>query len=268
MKIRQYIVTYNNEMQINKCLHSLFDSISAEESNMLEVFVINNHTNFSLHDDFKNRVTVLHNNLRSDFSTGHLSRNWNQALINGFESLRHPVCDIVVTNQDDTKFAPNYIHTLLELHSKYALVQFGWGDNFISYTPRAVKRIGLWDERFCSIAYQEADYLLRSALFLRDEVSINDPSHNRVLNKARISPITVVPSGNMRGELYHRAATVHHSYNEKLFNLKWGYSPITGFPTEFNVSPQIQSFILYPYFENDIETLSEQNYHIINTVTD
>ena len=34
MKIKQYIVTYNNELQINNCLKSIFDGLSAEELNI------------------------------------------------------------------------------------------------------------------------------------------------------------------------------------------------------------------------------------------
>ena len=163
MKIKQYIVTYNNSLQINNCLDSIFSKLSKEELSILEIYIINNHSNLEINKEYLDNITILNNNLRPDFSTGHLARNWNQAIINGFQNLNNPDCDIVITNQDDTIFKENYINQIIELHKNFDLIQFGWGDNFISYTPNAIKRIGLWDERFCNIGYQEADYLLRAA---------------------------------------------------------------------------------------------------------
>lgn len=261
MRIRQYIVTYNNPFQLNEGLASLFSSISAEEAELLEVFVINNHSNFELHPEFTSRVTVLHNVLRPDFSTGHLARNWNQALINGFENLVHPACDLVITNQDDTRFSPNYINRVIDLHTKFDLTQFGWGDNFISYTPTAVRVVGLWDERFCSIGYQEADYLLRAMIFL-NRISINDPSHFRMYNPQPNYPIQIIPSGFGRREAYTTAATEYHPYNRALFLQKWGFDADRGM-FRANIStlkPLIPSYIMYPYFEKHVLTLEQQNY--------
>jgi hypothetical protein len=261
MKIKQYIVTYNNSFQVNECINSIFKNLSQRELDVLEVYIINNHTNFNLDTDFSNKVTVLHNVLRADWSTGHLSRNWNQSIINGFGYISKPECDIVITCQDDTRFNPNYIDTVVSLHRKFDLIQFGWGDNFISYTIDAVKRIGLWDERFCSIGYQEADYLLRAFLYAKDKVSINDKSHRRVVNESSICPISIIPSGNLRGETYTKLAVANHAYNKKLFETKWGYNPDYGFP-DIDIKSKIPSYILYPYFENEITTLIEQNYII------
>jgi hypothetical protein len=61
MKIKQYIVTYNNSTQINNCLESIFNNLSQHELSFLEIFIINNHTNFSIRDEIVNRDTVLHN---------------------------------------------------------------------------------------------------------------------------------------------------------------------------------------------------------------
>jgi uncharacterized protein YkvS len=81
MKIKQYIVTYNNKIQINNCLESIFSKLSNEELSILDVYIINNHSNLDIDEKYLNRVTILNNDLRPDFSTGHLSRNWNQAII-------------------------------------------------------------------------------------------------------------------------------------------------------------------------------------------
>lgn len=264
MRIKQYIVTYNNKYQINKCLESIFDNSTQDELNAVDIFVINNHSNFSLDDIFVNKVQVLHNHLRPDFSTGHLARNWNQAIINGFKDLNNPDADIVITNQDDTRFIKNYISLVVQFHELVDLTQFGWGDNFVSYNPEAIKQIGLWDERFCSIGYQEADYFLRALLYHQDKSSIQDFSHNRGLNTLNKCPIDIIPSGNKRGESYHRAASRYHAYNKHLFFKKWGISPETPWsdiPTNLT-QPLIDSYVLYPYFEKDILTLKKQRFFV------
>jgi len=265
MRIRHYIVTYNNEFQINETLTSLFSQTDNTMSYNLEVFIINNHSNFSIREEFQNKVTVFHNTLRPDFSTGHLSRNWNQALLNGFQDLNNPACDIVITSQDDTRFVKNYIPMVISLHEKFDLLQFGWGDNFVSYTANAVKYIGLWDERFCSIGYQEADYFLRALLYHGLKSSIQDWSHNRILNPVKECPLDIIPSGNARGEIYHHKASLHHTYNKKLFFKKWGInpdSPWTRSLLDNKKTPFIDSFIMYPYFEKDVLTLQLQKYLI------
>ena len=272
MKIKQYIVTYNNSIQINNCLESIFSNLSQYELSFLEIFIINNHTNFSIRDEFVNRVTVLHNTLRPNFSTGHLSRNWNQAIINGFVDLNNPDCDILITNQDDTIFKENYISKLIQHHNKFDFIQLGHGDNFVSYTPTAIKRIGLWDERFCNIGYQEADYLLRAFIYHSNKVSINDFMHERVYNKLDTNDIIeIIPTGWQRYEPYHRESVQYHNISKNIFIQKWGFHPSNddGAAIQFsfdvdmqNKKPLLPNFIYYPYFEKNVETLKEQNYII------
>lgn len=260
MKIKQYIVTYNNRIQINNCLESIFSKLSNDELSILDVYVINNHSNLNIDAKYLDKITILNNDLRPDFSTGHLSRNWNQAIINGFKDLNSPDCDIVITNQDDTLFKENYINKIIELHNRFDLIQFGWGDNFISYTPKAIKRIGLWDERFCNIGYQEADYLTRAALYLKNESSINDFSHNRMLNNIDEANwvIDIIPSGNARNEGYHHTSSGFHSHSKHIYEAKWETNPDNGFLNIETLKPKMNSFILYPYFEKNIDTLDEQ----------
>jgi len=262
MKIKQFIVTYNNSKEINKCLDSIFTRLSDEELSLLEIYIINNHSNLLIEDKFKNKVNILNNELRPDFSTGHLSRNWNQAIINGFKDLTNPDCDIVITNQDDTEFKENYINKIIQLHKKYDLIQFGWGDNFVSYTPLAVKKVGLWDERFCNIGRQEADYFLRSVLYLDNKASINDWSHGRKYNAIDKSEwvINIIPNGNSRNESYHSDSKQYHPHSLHMFKTKWGIDPGHWNKDISKLKPKINSYILYPYFEKDILTLKEQSY--------
>ena len=266
MKIKQYIVTYNNEKQINNCLNSIFTQLSDEELNILEVNVINNHSDLSINKEFLTKIKLLNNDLRPDFSTGHLSRSWNQAIINGFRDLKKPDCDILITNQDDTKFTKNYINKTLELHQTFDLLQFGWGDNFVSYNINAIKKIGLWDEKFCNIGYQEADYFTRALLFLSESACINDFTHKRSYNSlsdSTLYPIELIESGNSRGEIYNHTSQIYHPHSKFIYEMKWGVNPDDGWSDiELikNLKPKLNSFILYPYFEKDIETLNEQAY--------
>ncbi len=97
MKLKIYIVTFDGEKHLNHNLNSLFNSQYFKKENIhCEVNIINNHSNFNINEKFKNKVSVLHNVLRPDFSTGHLARNWNQAIINGFKNLNNPDCDILI----------------------------------------------------------------------------------------------------------------------------------------------------------------------------
>lgn len=89
-----------NEMYKEYCLDSIFSKLSKEELSILEIYIINNHSNSEINKDYLDNITIL----RPDFSTGHLSRNWNQAIINVFQNLKNPDYNIVITNQNDIIF--------------------------------------------------------------------------------------------------------------------------------------------------------------------
>ena len=103
-----------------------------------EVTIINNHSEFELNDEFKDKVVVLHNNTRPDWDTGNLARNWNEALLHGFKNLNEPDAKIVVTMQNDIVLDPNWATNLLKMHQKYTFVTGQLGDNIVSYLPEAV----------------------------------------------------------------------------------------------------------------------------------
>lgn len=273
MKIKQYIVTYKNAYRLNKCLDSIFSGLSEEELQMLSVYVINNHSEFTLEPQFVHRVTVLHNSTRPDFSKGHLARDWNAALVNGFQDLSNPDCDIVITAQDDTEFKPNYINQLIELHKQYDLIQVGAGDQVISYTPKAVKRIGLWDERCCNIGFQEMDYFIRAVLYHEHKCSINDWTHSRINNPIFDSNNPIIENtepGGDRKEPYHMESLPYHNVAVSVLSAKWEdpyglmyeqWDKLQALRKRFREQgPLIYSHIFYPYFERHIETLREQNY--------
>ena len=116
-----YIVTYKRSDILNDTLEKLFNSDFGQFLNT-EVNVINNHTDFFLKEKFKNKVNVLHNNLRPDWSNGNLAENWNQALLHGFKSLSRPDAKYVITLQNDTSLHPNWYKNLMEMHKNYDFI--------------------------------------------------------------------------------------------------------------------------------------------------
>ena len=171
MKIKLYILTYNSEYHLNSGLETLFSTDLSQHQ--IEIYVINNHTNYNLYKKFENKVITIHNILQPDFGTGHCSRNWNQAIIHGFHSLINPDCDLVICAQDDTEYLHNWLNLLVHAHTAgYEFIACGIGDNLCSYTPIGVKYIGLWDERYCALHYAEHDYFLRAAMWLLSLIHI------------------------------------------------------------------------------------------------
>jgi hypothetical protein len=256
----------------------------------VRINVINNHSEFFLEPKYEKAVTVLHNNLRPNFSLGHLARNWNQALLHGFQDLRNPASDIVVTAQDDVIFKSNWLPTLLDLHRRFSFITMGGGDAFCSYLPEAVRKIGMWDERFCSIGYQEGDYFLRALIYNRENSSINDIQHGRVHNAVgsstynndaamdfRIevedrgaenrgmiredSMLITLPLRNLDRKKAHVSSMRMYGIPNAVFLHKWGLSD-TDWTAEHHAVRKslVPNYITYPYFEKDIEGLREKNY--------
>lgn len=270
MKIKLYIVSFIDMNCLKLNLDSLFKSDLMKYNH--EIFIISNHSSFSLPANYLNRVKVLRNVLRPDFSTGHLARNWNEAIVNGFKDLNNPDCDILITAQDDSIFEPDFMGKLINLHKKYNFITAGIGDNVISYQQEAIKKIGLWDERFCGIYYQEGDYFLRALMYNKDKSCINDWPHDREINpiapNARANTFLPIARrtiwGNNSYGLVPGGAAKHMSVMRKHFENKWpGIKDIRWSDDLKNNPPKkpaIPEFVMYPYFEKDIENLNEKGY--------
>jgi len=161
MKTKIFIVTYKNRDAVKKCIKSIFSS----DVDLLDyqIYVINNYQELDTKKwNILYNVKVLNNATRPDFSFGHLARSWNQALINGFQDLKNPDCELVVCLQDDTIVKPDCFSKIIELHKKYDFYQGGAGDQIMTFNVNAVRRIGIFDERFCAVGYQEMEYCERA----------------------------------------------------------------------------------------------------------
>lgn len=261
-----YIVTYRSPLDLNNNIASILASGADVRIN-----VINNHSEFFLDPKHEKAVTVLHNKLRPDFSTGHLGRNWNQALLHGFQNLTKPANDIVVTVQDDVIFKADWFSHLIELHHRYSFISMGAGDAFCSYLPEAVRRIGVWDERFCNLGHGAADYLLRALIYNPEGSSINDPCHGRVHNavdgnivycreidevveRADSMLITLAPMSRDRANA-HKTSMKFHPLTRAVFAHKWGAVPPANWTEEHYAVRKslVPNYITYPYFEKDVD---------------
>lgn len=262
--IRVFIVTYDNPYDLNECLKILFSSDIVEHN--YEVCVINNHSNFHLDHEYRN-LKIFHNALRPDFSTGHLARSWNQAIINGFKNLIQPDCNILVTSQDDIAFEADWVKRLVEYHEQYSFITSGHGDAMCSYLPEAIRSIGIWDERFCGIGYQEADYFLRALIYNKMKSSINDPRHGRMLNPIKDKPlVTSFPRNQKRLANHASSRSSAHGVSLNVFRLKYGEQIKPEFWSTDLISnpprPLLNTFFTYPYFEKNIDDLKGKNYPV------
>lgn len=287
-----FFVTYKNNFVLEKSLSSI--NLKQIEKYNPEIYIINNSANFPI--IFNKNIAVpyklLNNNLRVDFSTGHLARNWNQCLIHGFQNLKDPKNDIVLCCQNDVLFKENFLDLLIKNHQKYNFVTYGQGDAAHSYTSEAVRNVGLWDERFCNIGSHEADYWIRNILFNSVNCSINDINNkhasddvtvsiydkikNRIKNENNILNVRNLITGYERHCSHHMESMKYHEITYNLLHEKWQLSNTekqimingkktilenknqsfyyTHFHKELpsNYQPSSKQYILYPYFELDI----------------
>ena len=187
-KMKIYIVTYKRSDILNDTLEKLFKSDFSKIKNT-EVNIINNHSEFFVRDEFKDRVNILHNVLRPDWSNGNMSENYNQAFINGIIDLNNPDTEVLVTLQNDAVVHPNWCKNLEVLFNKgYTFITGLCGDTITAYKPSAIRKIGMWDENLPA-QYKETDYFLRALVYNKQKSSINDIVHGILLNHEPDYPI-------------------------------------------------------------------------------
>ena len=180
----------------------------------------------------------------------------------------------------------------MKMHETYNFVAGEFGDNIVSYTPDAVRKIGLWDEQFSGGGHREADYYLRAMCFNGKKSLINDTMHGRVWNPNDDYLTLDIPDNRniqeVNGKMKRRydnkeheqisigiRGTVMNEYNTLYFYQKWSGTHhvemtkskwIKNWPDELkNSPPKIRKeivFMKYPYFEKDILDLKEKGYWV------
>ena len=271
MKTNIYILNYKNDYALNDMiLKSLFDS-DVDLTNV-DVYILNNHPEINIQDDYLNKVKVITNHLRPTRSTAYIARDWNAAIIHGFEDLKNPKCKAVITIQNDTILKKNWYSLLLNYSKKYNFMSFGEGDAFIYHTPESVKRIGLFDERFSGIGYYEGDYFSRAYIYNHEKSSVNDFIHMRqfnVVDEQLLEDTSLKITGNedlLQGKKNEKFSTL----NRSLWYNKWDFLPYTDqyLPgLAKSKGPMLHSNFFYPWFELDIETIDEQVYYLDKCLT-
>ena len=124
-------------------------------------------------------LRMVRNEVRTRHSNGFLARDWNTALMLAFELLTQPRCDVAVLMQHDCLLRKQFFTSSWALHKTYDFVTYGRGDELHSYTPIAVQRTGLWDERFVGLGWSEGDYFMRAIVALGPRAAISDRFHLR-----------------------------------------------------------------------------------------
>lgn len=246
-------------------LKSLFESDVILKD--VDIYIINNHPEINIQDDYLSKVKVITNYLRPPESIAYITRDWNAAIIHGFVDLSKPKCDAVITIQNDTILKKNWYSLLMKYSLTYNFMSFGEGDAFIYHTPQSVKRIGLFDERYSGIGYYEGDYFARAFLYNRSLSSVNDFIHNRQFNEVEeqiLEDTSKLVTGNenlLQGKVNEKYSTLNRSlwFNKWMFPA-YGHEYLQGLK---NSKGQLSfNYFTYPWFEKNVETICEQGYYL------
>jgi len=276
------IVTYNNPKALNNNLRTLFNSDIPSYSPYIEI--INNHSNFYLDEEFRDKnIVVHHQTLRPDWAYwGHISRDYNSAILRGIKDLNNPEHDLIILMQDDILIKPDFMAKLEPQLEKYDAIVTGMGDTVTFLKPCAVKKVGMMDERF-NLSFYEADYFLRCIKYLKDRVSINDYAHSRVWNPSDNGKYYMFngPEGTIRAESDYMSCPsftreqqsnvgqrVYKAFHLAMWQYKWGRDVPDGlWSFEFmnNIIPTLQpkcaNYCYYPMFEMNVDgVFTEKEY--------
>lgn len=272
MLCKLFMVTYNDSVALNRTLSSCLEH-GHSESYELQITIINNHSNLYIYPEFRDLVTVLNNQTRADFSNGHLARDYNAAIVNGFVDVNAPACDLLITSQDDVDFQPDWLKYFALCHKTgLQFISMGMGDMVCSYTIDAVRSIGMWDERFCGVGYQEEDYFRRAVRALGERCSINDYAHKRLWNPLyedeEKDEFQFCARHERDDEMRDRRVGNHggfgfHGVCQSWLYEKWGSDCEKSWATQdFSGAPMRGMNFFYPYFELRLPNLSEKGYPV------
>ncbi|MBL6679118.1 MAG: hypothetical protein ISQ42_04860 [Flavobacteriaceae bacterium] len=262
MKIKIFIVTYNNDVVLDKNLEHIYSSDILDYN--YEVNIINNYSFIDPKRYKYPNLNILNNVCRPDFSRGFLARNWNQALFNGFKSISKPDCDLLIAMQNDTFVLPDCFKNTLTVSKSFDFFTTGAGDQYMAWTPSGIKKLGIFDERFCSLACHEGDYFVNAMMIDKERVSINDYHHNRLFNPIKdLNSRIIKPDAHLNSSVINKK---WHPFCIRFFSKKWNI-PDTNWSSELKrgiIHPQIERYFTYPDFECDINrnTLKYQKYCI------
>ena len=276
-QMRVFVVTYKKHSAALQLVHTLLESDLP--SMTFEITIICNWGTFVFPPEppFSTHVgslSVISNAIRSSASWGHLAREWNAALLHGFGSLRAPQSDVVVMMHGDAVLPPGmpWASEIYDEHMQLngsLFLQMGRGDMFMSTTAEGVRVIGTWDEHFCDVGAQEADYMLRAVKHGFDRVRINDVQHQR-FHRPWYRNLFRDWSDDWGTRDRHPSdgKTNYHAISSNYFGVKWPRVPKGGgaWGTDTSwlktVEPAVRMQYLYPFFERYIEDPVAKGYQL------
>lgn len=127
----------------------------------------------------------------------------------------------------DCLLRPSFFVRALEQHGTRDFVTYGRGDELHSYSPAALKRVGLWDERYVGTGWSDGDYFMRSVVHLGTRASISDYMHRRLyqpLSEAALNADYLDLGATIGSMRQHRGAPGYSAAEAALYGKSTGGS--------------------------------------------
>ena len=223
--IQVYVVTYKKNDVLNENLRTLW--AATRRPGEISVTVISNHPDVVIDvENERPNLRVLINATRAANSWGYLARDWNFGILDAFKNWRNPdATEWCVLAQNDLTWVDGW-DDYLRACDRFDLISQPRGDQAIALNLAAARAVGFFDERFCTLHFQEFDYFFRAMLALGDRASIND-DHGGSEALASWNPVGCVLTENSASgldtapdSLFHTPKTWREMRN-LLFH-KWG----------------------------------------------
>jgi hypothetical protein len=157
---------------------------------------------------------------------------------------------------------------------KNIFASYGAGDQCMLIRPTCVKKVGMFDERYCNILGQESDYFLRCIWRTPMHTSINDEYHGRVHRPfLDFCPTLKTATGSQRREGYHMASVANHPVSSGFWRIKWPFHDRAWRSTwqmakeiSQNGAPFIPMYMMYPYFERAIDPTVYEKWSLLKLI--
>jgi hypothetical protein len=219
--IAVYVVTYRKPEVLAANLRSLYAGMAGPDR--VRVTVLSNHPDVEIPADVPAPRVVI-NSTRSPNAWGYLARDWNWALMDGFGTWRGSDIGWCVLAQNDVEWLPDWESRLRAVRGIDFFSQ-PRGDQAMAFTIRAVREVGLFDERFCTLHFQEQDYFARAMLVLGERASLTDDHehHEDTSSWNPLGQVLIAPSWSGfddEDERFHTRKT--HDELARLLANKWG----------------------------------------------
>lgn len=226
-----WIVNYRRHEAVRETVAQWLDSFPFER-----VFVIDNHGGLepAVFRERDRGKVLIRRSARPPWMMGSLAECWNLAYANTL-----PERDWVVCSQDDVTVNPGWAEVVSR--SGFGCFFAPKGDMIHVNSAEVFGEVGWWDERFRTIHYQEADYMLRAMRACPRRVSISD-DHPWGLRHNEVGLGQLFRESERTREVMETGDEVSRLYGEHLTETwlsKWGFLPKDIFaPGRYDLEPR------------------------------